>query len=73
MSALPAMRTKFMSHAIHPSLTSPPIANHLDAGDSQRLPVPQALAVIAVLASSLWLGIGAIVLWLAGWWPLIPG
>lgn len=62
-----------MSHAIDPSVTAPVAVNHLDAGDSQRLPVPQALAVIAALASSLWFGIGAVVLWLAGWWPLLPG
>lgn len=62
-----------MSHAVDSSMPTPAVASHLEPGDGQRQPVPQALAVIAGLASSLWLGIGAVVLWLAGWWPLMPG
>lgn len=73
MPALSPARSKIMPYAIDASMPTPAVASRLELVDSQRLPVPQALAVIAALASSLWLGIGAVVLWLAGWWPLMPG
>jgi hypothetical protein len=57
-----------MSPALNPSLLPKvPVAAERPAGDADdRLPVPQALMVIVLLASLSWVALGALVAWLAG-------
>ncbi len=55
-----------MSHAVDPSATPPMAASHLEPRELRRLPVAQAVALIAALAASSWLVVGAAIVWLVG-------
>lgn len=57
-----------MSPAINPSLLPdlPLSADRPERRSDERLPVPQALMLIVLLASLCWLGIGTAVAWLLG-------
>jgi hypothetical protein len=57
-----------MTPALNPSLLpKAPAATERPARDAdERLPVPQALMIIVVLAALCWFGLGALVAWLFG-------